>query len=357
MVTSMIGTSEAMSTLRAQIQRIATRESTALILGPNGSGKEMAARSIHTLSKRADGPFVTVNCGAIPSELFESELFGHDRGAFTGAVASKQGMFQLADKGTIFLDEVGDLPLHMQVKLLRTLQSREITRVGGQRPIAIDVRVVAATNKDLKKMVREGRFREDLYHRLAVLVLTTPALRERKADLPLLAGVFLRGLQTDRTLTPDAEQALCAHDWPGNVRELQNVMERIVALTDGDAVTGADIRACITEEVEAPDTSGEDPMSALCARISTLTDLVQQLLVEREAQQIRAAQPVPQFRVEATETPVVKVTSVVENTATHQFGRVVERADGYVAVELLGMDGATTGSQDIWMDAHVRAAA
>ena len=233
-----IGASDVMNNLLRDVERVAVTTATVLILGETGTGKELIARAIHNASKRRDKPLVKVNCAALPATLIESELFGHERGSFTGATAKRAGRFQLADEGTIFLDEVGELPLELQAKLLRVLQEGEFEPVGSSKTIRIDVRVIAATNRDLEKQVADGRFREDLYYRLSVFPLAVPPLRKRKEDIVPLAESFLaRSLQTlgrpMQPLKPDAIARLNAYDWPGNVRELQNVIERAVIVADG----------------------------------------------------------------------------------------------------------------------------
>jgi DNA-binding NtrC family response regulator len=229
-------------------RRVVKGESALLVLGETGVGKERLARSIHSESSRSAGPFVTVNCGALPESLLESELFGHEEGAFTGAVRARRGYFELAHRGTIFLDEIGEMPLHLQVKLLRVLEDRSIRRVGSERPIEVDVRIMAATNRDLKHEMEERRFRADLYYRLAVVTLTVPPLRERREDIPELARAFLDRTrrQLGRSVTsfhPDAMEALLRHDWPGNVRELINAIERAVLLAPGNEIRSSDFRS------------------------------------------------------------------------------------------------------------------
>jgi two-component system NtrC family response regulator len=242
----MVGTSPAMQEVFTLIRKVATTDAPVLILGESGTGKEMAALAIHRRSSRKNGPFIPINCGAIPENLLESELFGHERGAFTGAHTGRRGRIETASGGTLFLDEIGELPLNLQVKILRFLQEQTIERVGGRAQIHIDTRVIAATNSDLKKVMNEGTFREDLYYRLAVVVLKIPALRERTADIALLAKSFLLDSSAEhrRRVTrfaPDAMHALLHHPWPGNVRELQNRVCRAVIMADGSQVTAADL--------------------------------------------------------------------------------------------------------------------
>lgn len=230
----LIGSSEPMQKLLSLISRVAQTDSTVLIHGESGTGKELVAAAIHFESERANKPYIRVNCAAIPSGLLESELFGHEKGAFTGADHLSQGKFELADQGTILLDEIGDMPLDLQVKLLRVLQEQEIERIGGKRPIKIDVRVVCATIKDLEREVEEGRFRQDLFYRLQVIPLKIPPLRERKDDIPELTAHFLRQFGEKRGLefglSEDAAQALVSYAYPGNVRELRNILERASVL-------------------------------------------------------------------------------------------------------------------------------
>ncbi|WP_043634743.1 sigma-54 interaction domain-containing protein [Desulfovibrio sp. TomC] len=233
---NMVGESRVMRGLFSQILKVSASDATVLLLGESGTGKELAARSLHEKSPRAGGPFVAVNCAAIASGLLESELFGHERGAFTGAVARKIGKFEQAAGGTLFLDEIGDMPLETQAKILRALEARQFERVGGITPVVVDVRVVAATHRDLAAMIRQGTFREDLYHRLNVFPLQLPPLRERREDIPLLAGRFLEALRPGATLSLEALQRLLAYGWPGNVRELKNTLERASVLAGGDAV-------------------------------------------------------------------------------------------------------------------------
>jgi DNA-binding NtrC family response regulator len=246
----MIGGSPAMERLRDLIRRAAPSEGRVLVAGENGTGKELVARALHEGSRRRDRPFVKLNCAAVPAELIESELFGHERGAFTGAVAARKGKFELADGGTLFLDEVGDMPPAMQAKVLRVLQEDEFERVGGQATLRCDVRVIAATNRDLGEEVRAGRFREDLFYRLAVVPVQVPPLRERREDVPALAARFLaeacgRNGRRPMTLGREALAALQAHAWPGNVRELRNLVERMAILVDGPEISADDVAAVV----------------------------------------------------------------------------------------------------------------
>ncbi len=249
----MIGRSSPMQQLYKTIARTSQARSTVLLQGESGTGKELVARAIHFNGPRAQAPFVTVNCGAIPEPLLESELFGHVKGAFTGAVASRRGLFEEANTGTIFLDEVGELNVGVQAKLLRVLQEHEIKRVGGNETVQVDVRVIAATNRDLEEETRAARFREDLYYRLSVVTLTIPPLRDRPEDIPLLAEHFLNKCRSSGTgpqvegISPDTMALLHGYDWPGNVRELENVIERAVALTSNRFLSVEDLPARICE--------------------------------------------------------------------------------------------------------------
>ncbi|MFP4695545.1 sigma-54 dependent transcriptional regulator [Thiohalospira sp.] len=241
----LVGNSEAIRHVRRMIHQVAGSDASVLILGESGTGKELVARSLHRLSPRGEGPFVPVNCGAIPGELMESELFGHEKGAFTGAVSSRQGRFELAGGGTLFLDEIGDMSVAMQVKLLRVLQEHSFERVGGTRSLPADVRVVAATHRDLEVQLADGAFREDLYYRLNVFPIEMPPLRQRREDIPpIIEAIIERIHRAGRgwiRLTPAARQALAAHDWPGNVRELSNLLERLVIMHPYEEVDIADL--------------------------------------------------------------------------------------------------------------------
>ena len=242
----MIGNSEALNHIRAMIDKVAVSDARILITGPNGSGKELVAHQLHELSHRKDNAFVEVNCAAIPSELIESELFGHEKGSFTSAIKQKKGKFELANGGTLFLDEIGDMSLNAQAQVLRALQEQKITRVGGDTDINIDVRVIAATNKNLKEEIKKGNFREDLYHRLSVIIIDVPPLCQRLEDIDDLANHFLTEVCTEmgiapKTLSPDAIAALKECEWTGNIRELRNVVERLVILC-GNTITREDVK-------------------------------------------------------------------------------------------------------------------
>ena len=241
----MIGDSEPILQVKEMIEKVAVTDARVLITGPNGSGKELVARWIHEKSKRANGSLIEVNCAAIPSELIESELFGHEKGSFTSAIKQRLGKFELAEGGTLFLDEIGDMSLSAQAKVLRALQENKITRVGGDKEIIVNVRVVAATNKDLRKEIEENRFREDLYHRLSVIVIKVPALNERTDDIILLADKFLTDIAEEygakkKTLSTKGVEALKQHNWTGNIRELRNVIERLVIM-GGEEITDEDV--------------------------------------------------------------------------------------------------------------------
>ncbi len=251
-VSRLVGNSPSMQGLLEMVALVAPTEATVLITGESGTGKGLVARALHANSGRREKPLIEVNCAAIPENLMESELFGHERGAFTGADRRRSGRFALADGGTIFLDEVGDLPLLMQVKLLRVLQEGDIQRVGSDSAIPVDVRVVAATNRDLEQMVKDGTFREDLYYRLNVVRINVPPLYERKEDIPLLAEYFRqrfaeKNRKTVRGITPRAMDLLVKHMWPGNVRELENAMERAIILVQGDYISERELPAPIRE--------------------------------------------------------------------------------------------------------------
>ena len=243
---SIIGNSAVIEALKSDIERAAPSNSWVLITGENGTGKELVARNIHLLSNRSGKAFIEVNCAAIPEELIESELFGHEKGAFTGAHQRKAGKFDMADKGTIFLDEIGDMSLKTQAKILRVLQEKSFERVGGNEIITVDARVIAATNKDLKEEVRKGAFREDLFYRLNVIPFHVPPLRERRDDIPLLLSHFLKEFAAESAreapiLSKEAIEVLCGYRWPGNVRELRNLVERLVIMARSNTITPEDI--------------------------------------------------------------------------------------------------------------------
>ena len=245
----MIGESDAIQHVRDIIDRVAPTDARVLILGANGTGKELVARSLHLRCQRSGAPYIEVNCAAIPSELIESELFGHEKGSFTSAVKQHKGKFEQADGGTLFLDEIGDMSLAAQAKVLRVLQEKKLSRVGSDKDIDVDVRVIAATNKDLRKEIEEKRFREDLYHRLSVIVIKVPSLDERKSDIPLLVSYFIERICSEtgmprREVDSDAMQLLVDKSWTGNIRELRNVVERLLILS-GSRITADDVRAYV----------------------------------------------------------------------------------------------------------------
>jgi DNA-binding NtrC family response regulator len=265
-----VGQSQVIMAVLATVDKVSAADSSVLIYGESGTGKELVARAIHNQSSRAPRPFVKVNCGSLPRDLVESELFGHEKGSFTGAVRQKKGKFELAEGGTIFLDEIGDIPSETQVNLLRILQEKEFDRVGGERTLVADVRVVAATNRHLKKMVAEGTFREDLYYRLDVIPIQLPPLRERIDDIPLLVEHFLDKKSREmnlrlRRLTEGAMAALQAYPWPGNVRELENIIERTLVMVEGDTVGAEDLplAAGDTAAEPAPTADAGSPGSGL----------------------------------------------------------------------------------------------
>jgi two-component system NtrC family response regulator len=284
----MLGTSPEMQAVFSSIRKVATTDAPVLVLGESGTGKEMAALGIHRRSPRRDGPFVVINCGAIPEALLESELFGHEKGSFTGAHAQRVGRIETAAAGTLFLDEIGELPLALQVKLLRFLQEQQIERVGGRKPIQVDTRVIAATNRDLTKAVKDGTFREDLFYRVAVVVITLPPLRERNGDAAVLAQAFLRKFARETNkgrlrFDPKALAAIQRHGWPGNVRELENRVRRAAIMSEGSRVTVQDLELADDIEANSPRTLRE-------AREAMERDMVQQALRRHGGKISRAAE-------------------------------------------------------------------
>ncbi|HXA07810.1 MAG TPA: sigma-54 dependent transcriptional regulator [Bryobacteraceae bacterium] len=261
--------SEAMRRVMAQVERVAASETRVCILGETGTGKELIARTVHAQSPRAAGPFVTLNCAAVPAELIESELFGHEKGAFTGAAQRHVGKFEQAQHGTLFLDEIGDMPPVMQTKLLRVLEESEIERVGGDRPVTVNVRVVVATHRNLEDLVKRGTFRQDLYHRIFVFPISLPPLRERLEDIPVLVGHFARQIADQngwktQTFAPEALAALKRYSWPGNVRELRNIVERLLLLS-GEQVDAATVEATLPHQAVAAGGSSSMPANGSLA--------------------------------------------------------------------------------------------
>jgi transcriptional regulator with PAS, ATPase and Fis domain len=264
---SLIGESTAIQEIFRTIERVAQTDSTVLITGESGTGKELVARAIHENSQRSNKALMTMNCGAIPSQLIEAELFGHMKGAFTGATQTRQGRFEAADGGTLFLDEVGDIPLHLQVKLLRVLQTKQFEPLGSSKTTHVDVRIIAATNRNLEQAVELKEFREDLYYRLNVIPISIPALRERKSDIPILVSHFVRqfnALTNNSVEIPSGQsmEALMAYDWPGNVRELENLMERIIILKGKGIVELADLPHQVCQQYLVGRNSGTGAVSA-----------------------------------------------------------------------------------------------
>jgi DNA-binding NtrC family response regulator len=290
-IEGIIGESGPMLDVLSLVRRVAPSEATVLIRGESGTGKELIANAIHFGSQRAGGPLVKVNCAALPETLLESELFGHEKGAYTGAVTSRQGRFELANAGTIFLDEIGDLPLHLQAKLLRVLQEREYEKVGSSRPVKVNVRILAASHRPLEALIKAGQLREDLYYRLNVVTILIPPLRERRSDLSLLIEHFLRRFaekngKTIRGLTHEARDTLLRYDYPGNVRELENLIERAVVLTRDDVISSGDL-PLIVQEPEIADGDRETNLEVAVEALERR--MIRDTLARSDGVQIRAA--------------------------------------------------------------------
>ncbi len=295
---NIIGTSQAMQQVFTRMEKVVKTDSTILILGASGTGKELVAKAIHYNSHRKDKPFIAINCGAIPTDLLESELFGHVKGAFTGAITDKPGKFEVANGGTIFLDEIGNMPLRLQMKLLRVLQEYEFERIGSSRKIYLDIRLISATNMDLQEQVKANMFREDLYYRLNVIPIHLPPLKERRGDIPQLARYFLEkiGKEMNRpqiSIGQDAIQAMEAYDWPGNVREMENIIERTVALTDSMIIGRDDLPTDIGKK--SPDTTPSAPqitsegINMNRAIMNIEREMIQQAMVLGQGVKTRAA--------------------------------------------------------------------
>jgi len=291
-IEGIIGASGQMLEVLSMVRRVAPSEATVLIRGESGTGKELIANAIHFGSPRARGSLVKVNCAALPEALLESELFGHEKGAFTGAVTSRQGRFELANGGTIFLDEIGDLPLHLQAKLLRVLQEREYEKVGSSRPVKVNVRILAASHRPLEDLIKAGQLREDLYYRLNVVSILIPPLRERRSDLAPLIEHFLQRFaekngKTIRGLTPEGRDILLRYDYPGNVRELENIIERAVVLTRGDVIDSGDL-PLIVQEPEAAERDGEANLTVAVEALERR--MIKDALARSDGVQTRAAE-------------------------------------------------------------------
>lgn len=290
-IEGIIGESKPMLDVISLVRRVASSEATVLIRGESGTGKELIAKAIHFASPRASGPLVKVNCAALPETLLESELFGHEKGAFTGALTTRQGRFELADGGTLFLDEIGDLPLHLQAKLLRVLQEREFERVGSSRPVHVNVRILAASHRPLEALIKAGQLREDLYYRLNVVTISLPPLRERRPDLSLLIDHFLRlfaekNNKTIRGLTHEARDILMRYDYPGNVRELENLIERAVVLTRDDVIGSSDLPLTVQE----PDVEDEKGTNLTVTVEAVERRMIREALARSDGVQTHAAE-------------------------------------------------------------------
>lgn len=333
-----IGSAPRMQGVFKLIERVADTESTILILGESGTGKELVARALHFNSRRQFAPFVPINCSALPENLLESELFGHRRGSFTGAINDKKGLFQEADGGTIFLDEIGSMSPMLQSRLLRVLQEREVRRVGDNTPIYVNVRVVAATNEPLEKRIKEGTFREDLYYRLNVIPIQLPSLRERRDDIPLLVAHFLKERVANRShkafqLTRQAMDVLCAYDWPGNVRELENAIERATTLCDGDIIQTSDLPPSMIAamKISNSDSNGETATTLPSVPESALYPLHFNNIAE------------PDVRGHAADEPVLPLKSFLREQEQAHLNRALQQCDGDKerAAILLGVSLAT----------------
>ncbi len=287
-----VSQSKLMRGVLSQIVKVAPTDTTVLVTGESGTGKEVIARSIVNHSKRRQGAFIAVNCAAIPQGLLESELFGHEKGAFTGAVAMKKGKFELADGGTLFLDEIGDMPMETQAKILRALETGSCERVGGSRTIEFDVRLISATNKDFYQLIEQGHFREDLFHRLNVFPIHLPPLRNRREDIPVLAAHFLEKLEADAHISPEALQVLMASPWPGNVRELKNIMERAAVLAENDIILPKHLTGLVVgDQLEPEEEIAFDDGVSLDEKLEQMErSLIVAALAKAKGKQVQAAE-------------------------------------------------------------------
>ena len=343
-----VGQSKRVRELLSLVARVAKSDSTVLITGESGTGKERIARILHDTSPRANAPFVPVNCGAIPEGLMESELFGHEKGAFTGAVTGRPGRFELANGGTIFFDEIGELPLPLQVKLLRVLQEKTYERVGGVRVQTANVRVLAATHRNLEEMSREGRFREDLFYRLSVIPVEIPPLRERREDIPLLMAFFQRRWEEEGRGDPvifaeEVREALCGYLWPGNVRELENVMERLHVLYGGEQVT-VDLLPEKIRQFPRPDTTPEPPLPPAASGDASMEPHAEPPSFETSGGQTSAGIATPEFLAGSLGTESdFSLTSYMGDIERALVQKALERSGGNrsKAAELLGINRTT----------------
>jgi DNA-binding NtrC family response regulator len=336
-----IGTSSRMQEVFKLIERVADTESTVLILGESGTGKELVARSLHFNSRRQFAPFIPVNCSALPENLLESELFGHRKGAFTGAVVDKRGLFEEADGGTIFLDEIGAMPSLLQSRLLRVLQDREVRRVGDNTPTYVNVRVLAATNAPLEKRIKDGTFREDLYYRLNVIPIQLPSLRERREDIPLIIAHFVRKKIQARSgetfqVTRQVMEALCAYDWPGNVRELENLIERACVLCEGNTIRLADLPLALqaAASLRAGGASSDVAAAASPAAAGSADDAVYPLDDSAAAKTIPLTKPAALQPLEPLKNFLREQELTYLNRALAQTGGDKEKAAGLLGISL-----------------------
>jgi DNA-binding NtrC family response regulator len=334
-----IGSAPKMQEVFKMIERVADTESTILVLGESGTGKELVARALHFNSRRQFAPFVPINCSALPENLLESELFGHRRGAFTGAINDKKGLFQEADGGTIFLDEVGSMSAMLQSRLLRVLQEREVRRVGDNTPIYVNVRVVAASNEPLEKRIKEGTFREDLYYRLNVIPIQLPPLRERRDDIPLLVSHFLQNKSSNRGTSPfqvtrKVMEILCAHDWPGNVRELENAIERAVTLCEGEIVRVDDLPPSLVQKSSVASLAEEPQDTAALPNLPEGTLYPLKVAADGEPGEAAPAKPA---------APIKSLKTFLRDQEIAHLNRALEQSGGdkEKAALLLGVSLAT----------------
>jgi len=353
-----LGESNAVSELRANVVRVARSNASVLVLGENGSGKEGVARAIHTASSRSAAPYVTVNCASVTDSLLEDALFGHEKGAFTGAVAQHRGFFEQADGGTLLLDEIGDMPVSMQAALLRVLETGEFVRVGGKTTVRVDVRLISSTNKNLRKAVAARTFREDLYHRISALKLVVPPLRERGQDASFLATKFLANVAPTKTFSVAAKAALDAYAWPGNIRELGNIVNCLQAFVDGDEITEGHIQREFMRDSDYASSDGAEDAFDDRKVLWTVCEEIREIRLDFKAFRdsgMHALPPLsPPPRTPTSREAGIRVGAFVQHATSGAIGRVDEMESHEMIVTVYSANFLPTGEIDCWRTEEVQ---